>query len=693
MVQFGLIFPWVIVALLAAAYWSLRRKHAQVSGEAARVNRTLFRIRQAVDGASDAIGIGDMEGHSLYHNKAHETLFGYSVDELNAIPGGGVLFADPVVASAIHTAIRAGHSWAGEAEVRARDGRVVPCFVRADVVYDEKGRAVGIFGVFTDITERLRTQQQLDEQRQRLEFTLQSIGDAVITTDAAGRIVLMNPIAEQYTGKLSAHVVGHPLAEVLKLLDEHTRAPRPSSVLDLLRTGRESSRSADAFVLVGPGGSERLVAENAALIRLTSGEPLGAVVALRDVTRERRRAEESARTVKLESLGLLAGGIAHDFGNLLTAMVGHVAIAQSVPGLPEAAAKRLAELDRAVWRAKDITQQLFNFAKGGAPKKSVVNLPAVIREAANYAIGGTQVSLRCMLATDLYPVEADEGQIVQVINNLAVNAVQAMPHGGTLLIAAENYDPERDSQTPLRDGRWVRIAVTDTGTGIAPEHLAKIFEPFFTTKPKGTGLGLATCYAVVKRHGGQLRVESHAGHGTTFHIILPASPSARPVTLATALAASPLETAPAAPTTTVTANPFRVEIPARKTRGRILLMDDERLVREAVTLMLGLLDYDVVQATSGAEVLEKYAAALREGRRFSAVLLDLRVPEGMGGAETMRRLREMDPHACAIAASGYHDDPVLLEFRQHGFTGKLAKPFKMDELGASLKKLLEEPRG
>ena len=381
---------------MAVGLSRLRRlKAAQLRAEEdlASAGLTITRIRQAVECASDAIGIGDFAGHSFYHNQAHIKMFGYSVDELNAIPGEGILFADRHIAGEILASIRTGRSWTGETDVMAKDGRRIPALVRADIIRDERGTPVGIFGVFTDIT------------------------------------------------------------------------------------------------------------------------------------RERQRAAEEARGNTLESLGLMAGSIAHDFRNILSTILANVSLVQLEDNLGETVKNRLTGIERAVWRAKDVTEQLTIFAKGGTPTKKLVRLPPLIREAATFAMHNSNVELRFNLVDDLWEVEADEIQLLQVVNNLAVNAVQAMPGGGTLSITAENLMADPDHPDAAGHTRWVKLTVADTGVGIPPENITRIFEPFFTTKPKGTGLGLATCYAVISKHGGKLRVESVPGQGTTFHIQLPALPA------------------------------------------------------------------------------------------------------------------------------------------------------------------------
>ena len=644
------------LAGVAAASWALVAR-SRALRRAAGVQTTYDRLIKAVDSASDAIGIGDAEGNSIYHNRAHIALFGYTVEQLNAKPGGGVLFADPEVARAIFASIRARTSWVGETEILTREGRRIPTAVRADAIVGDDGRLLGIFGVFTDITERLRAERAIEEKRRELITTLRSISDAVITVDASCRVTLVNPSAEELLGRGADTVLGRALGELLVVADERTRSARRLPVEGLL--GHSSAhQAATTYLLLSPGAPERVIADNTALIRDAAGRTTGAVLALRDITRERRREVEEARASKLESLGLLAGGIAHDFGNLLTALIGNISILQMEPNLSPASVTRLETMDRIGWRARDLTQQLLIFAKGGTPEKKVIALGALFREAASFAVANTPVTLRFEVDPGLWPVSADEAQVIQVINNLAVNAVQAMPAGGSLVVSAANRSCDEESQSPVGSSRWIEVQVADTGPGISPENLEKIFEPFFTTKQKGTGLGLATCYSIIKSHGGRLRVDSQLGSGTTFSILLPA-----------------VEAPP----------PSESKADKRADMGRILIMDDDRQMRESVSLMLGLSGYESADAQDGEEAIRKYVAAREAGRPFDVVLLDLRVPVGMGGLEAVKKLAEIDPAVKAIASSGYPDDPAMLEFKANGFVACLPKPFKLDALRTALK--------
>ncbi|RXK54357.1 PAS domain S-box protein [Oleiharenicola lentus] len=393
--SFLTLLPWVLLpAALAAGFALGRRRSGRLRVQLAHTETMLRRISQAVESTSDAIGIGDMQGHSLYHNRAHLELFGYTVEELNAVPGDGVLFADKAVAQEILTAVKGGRSWSGETDVLTRTGKRVPAFVRADIIRDEAGRPVGIYGVFADITER------------------------------------------------------------------------------------------------------------------------------------RRRAEEQERTNRLESLGLMAGGIAHDFGNLMTVMSCNLSLAQDTPGLPLEVSPRLMEIDKVIHRACKLTEQLKTFAKGGDQERKLMRLPGLVREAARLAVTGSPVQVDDQLPGDLWPVEVDETQIGQVIHNIVLNAVQAMAGAGRVRLSAVNLEPGTEAGLPAGPA-WVKISLGDNGPGMPPEVLSRIFDPFFTTKEKGTGLGLATSHTIIEKHRGRLRVDSRPGAGTTFHLILPAAPRER----------------------------------------------------------------------------------------------------------------------------------------------------------------------
>jgi CheY-like chemotaxis protein len=357
---------------------------------------------------------------------------------------------------------------------------------------------------------------------------------------------------------------------------------------------------------------------------------------------------------------VLAGGVAHDFNNILAAVVGNLSLAMTTRR-PDLLHDVLADIEKATLRAQKLVGQLATFSRGGAPVRRTVRIARLIRDATVFALSGSNVTCEFSLAEDLSPVSVDEGQMGQVIDNLVINAKQAMPQGGTLRIGAANATVDaRDALARLsvRPGRYVRIVVEDRGTGIAKEHLPRIFDPYFTTKEKGTGLGLATTYAVVKRHDGHIGVESRVGVGTTFTIFLPAS-----------------DEAPA---------PVLEATPARAGQGRVLLMDDDEMILDATGRMLRHLGYAADCARSGQEAVSLYRAARDRGRPFDAVIMDLTIPAGMGGKDAFAALRELDPNVTAIVSSGYADEPVLADHRRHGFAGALPKPYTLRELGEVL---------
>jgi nitrogen-specific signal transduction histidine kinase/CheY-like chemotaxis protein len=382
---------------------------------------------------------------------------------------------------------------------------------------------------------------------------------------------------------------------------------------------------------------------------------VGVVLVFRDQTEQRRLEEEAQKVQRLESLGILAGGIAHDFNNLLTGISGNVSLARVTLPPSEPAVARLVEAEKAVVRARDLTQQLLTFSKGGAPVRKTASIGEVILDSVGFALTGSAARCEVSVPDDLWAVAVDEGQINQVLHNLILNADQAMPMGGVIRVKAENVDVGERHPYPVAPGRHVRITVEDTGTGIHPEHLPRIFDPYFTTKQKGSGLGLSISYSIIRRHSGYIFVKSELGAGTTFYLYLPASrPEAPRVP----------KTEPAIP----------------RGEGRVLVMDDEDIVASVAKAMLEHLGYQVEVTRDGAEAIEAWRRAHHGGKPFDALLMDLTVAGGMGGLEAVRRIRDEDPGVRAIVSSGYSSDPVMSQHERYGFCGVATKPYRIDEL-------------
>ncbi|MBT6231152.1 MAG: PAS domain S-box protein [Candidatus Scalindua sp.] len=412
---------------------------------------------------------------------------------------------------------------------------------------------------------------------------------------------------------------------------------------------------------------------------LINGERLR-VTAFRDITERKKMEEEIIKIQKLESLGVLAGGIAHDFNNNLQSIVSCVALAKTYANPEDEIYRKLEEAKNVVLQSKSLTQQLLTFSKGGEPVKNTISISKLIKYSANLALSGSNVRCELGIPDDLWSVEADKGQLSQVISNLIINAGQAMPEGGNIKVWAENINVVEKDQIPLQQGMCVKISVVDQGTGISQEHLQNIFDPYFTTKEMGSGLGLATAYSIIKKHEGYITVESEVGVGTTFRIYLPASSKE----IRGISAKSEEKRA-----ITALVDKKNEEKP-NVSKGKVLLMDDEALIRLFITQHIINLKYEVETAEDGAEAIGLYKRAMESDKPFDAVIMDLTIPGGMGGKETIERLLEIDPEVRAIVASGYADDPIMAEFNKYGFIGVLVKPYEIDELDEVLQKVIKE---
>ena len=550
------------------------------------------------------------------------------------------------------------------------DGTVLPMDLQASRVSWDRAEAIIV--TLRDVSERLRAEGRIAQEKEQLAVTLRSIGEGVITTDTRGRISLLNGVAEQLTGWGQGEAVGRQVGEVLQIFCGPGENSCAGQIQEVLHTG-ETVELTRQVTLRARDGRPYAVALTAAPIRGGSGRITGIVTIVRDITSEQKVEEELQKASKLESVALLAGGIAHDFNNILTAIMGHLSLARSnAARAPQA----LATIQQACVYASDLTRQLLTFAKGTPPKRRVEAVTALVRESVEFALHGSHLRCQFRLAPDLWLTELDRGQINQVINNLVINAVQASPEGGVLDVSAENVVVSRERLVAtLRAGDYVRISIRDHGSGIAPENLARIFDPYFTTKSAGSGLGLATVYSIIRKHDGLIQAESTVGEGTAFHIYLPAA-GVRPAV-------------PAAGPGVTAAGANGKGLPnGAMAQGRILFMDDEIVLQELVGAMLEYLGYEVGLAADGESALRQFGAARQAGRPFSAVILDLTVPGGMGGFETLQRLRVLDPDVRAIVSSGYSNDAIIANHRAHGFSAAIAKPYQMTELSEVIRQVL-----
>ncbi len=393
---------------------------------------------------------------------------------------------------------------------------------------------------------------------------------------------------------------------------------------------------------------------------------------IRDITDRKKFEEAFIKSQKIESLGTLAGGIAHDFNNLLAAILGNSGLVEILLKSKNhnKAIKANNQIRKATIRAKDLSQQLLTFAKGGKPIKKITKINTLIKDSLKLSISGSAVKYRCSVPNDLWPVEVDEGQINQVINNIIINAIHAMSNSGRIRVVAkniDNIDGEKKSTVNLEDGSYyIKVSIIDNGIGIKPTVINKIFDPYFTTKETGNGLGLATSYAIINKHSGVLTVESEVNVGTKFHIYLPAFPDE---------------------IVGKTENLENLPLVSSYT-GNILVMDDDKKIRDMFENMLSFIGYKVVSVKDGAEALSSYIDAKEKNEAFNVVIIDLTIQGGMGGKECIEKLLDFDPQVKAILCTAYPNNELVGCFEGHGFKGVLIKPFQIKEVNEFLQRLI-----
>ena len=508
--------------------------------------------------------------------------------------------------------------------------------------------------IIANALDRKWKQEALQEAEERWRSIADQSPDFILLLDPQGKILYINrtvtgltredvviTLAFGYLSEKDLHQVREIFRQVL-----HTAEPQ---TFDVEYKGNDNI---NRFIesRVGP------------VVR--AGRVVALIVRATDVTEQKRLEEEIVKIQKLESLGILAGGIAHDFNNILSSILTNISMIKMYGEHDGEIAKMITDAEKGCFRATSLTQQMLTFARGGMPVKKTLSIPGLIRESADFALSGSNSRCEYQIPENLWLMEADEGQIGQAINNLVINADQAMPEGGIITIRTENVTLESGHALPLEKGDYVKTSVTDQGTGIPDKHRSRIFDPFFTTKQKGSGLGLTTCFSIVNRHGGYLGMDSEVGVGTSFHVYLPASKK---------MLKAKKEKKAKPPTG----------------KGRVLVVDDEGFVRRSLVKVLKRLGYHAASARDGAEGVRLYKKAMKAGNPFDAVIMDLTIPGGVGGKEAVKRLKKADPHATVIVSSGYSNDPVMANYQEHGFKGVMAKPYKIEDLANTIKRALE----
>jgi len=525
------------------------------------------------------------------------------------------------------------------------------------------GNIETVLSITRDITDRRMAEEVLRKTKEQYQKLVEQLPDAIIIHHEH-QVVFANTVAAKLLGVEGPdELIGQ---SILKYL--------PEDYWDIVKTlNKKVAEEGSVMPLMEQkiihSGKEIIDIEVTSIPITYQGRP-EVLSVIRDITERKRMETEMQKTGKLESIGILAGGIAHDFNNILTIILGNISLSKFLIKKDHKVFKKLLEIEKASMQAKELTQQLHTFAKGGEPMKKTVSLKELVRDAVTFSLSGSNVRSEFDFTDSILKAEVDEGQIRQVINNLILNAVQAMPDGGIIKVRANNIVVGSDgleNYLPLPYGNYVEITVEDRGVGIEERYMQKIFDPFFTTKETGTGLGLTISYSIVKKHGGYISVDSCPGEGSRFRIYLPAS--------------------------------FQENKEEKKEKnvyyggqGKVLVMDDEKKIRDVAGEMLSVLGYESDFARDGAEALDMYIQNLEEGKPFDLVIMDLTIPGGMGGKETIKRLLKIDPKVKAIVSSGYSNDPVMSYYREYGFSGVVSKPYKIEELAEVISKFLHSKR-
>jgi PAS domain S-box-containing protein len=535
-----------------------------------------------------------------------------------------------------------------------------------------------------EIAQRKQSDTERTSNEERLSLfaaAVEGAAEGISILDTQGRIVYCNTAAAGQLGRTPAEIIGQNIRQMYR-----DRALLETAVLPaLLSTGRWSGEIHD----FDRTGKPILLWLTASLVRNPEGRAIAMIGLTRDLADQKKLEDEHVRTQKIESVGVLAGGLAHDFNNLLTIILGNLDLARLFAGTNPDVAEALDHAAEAALRAGDLTRQLITFSKGGQPVKRVGSIARMLRETVLFAASGSNIACELAISENLPLVDFDEGQMRQVIHNFVQNAREAMPGGGTLKVGAGAILLARGEIVALPAGRYLRLEFTDHGTGIAQEHLNLIFDPYFSTKEmgpvKGRGLGLAVSYSIVHNHGGTITAVSVIGKGTTIAVYLPESTRAAEEEEEDSDEPEPAwEVNESANSRELAPEPLPVE-PAR---GRVLIMDDEPLVLEMAGAAVRRLGYAATLSRSGAEAIVQYQIGLDSGRRFDAVILDLTVPGGIGGPETVARLRQIDPGVRAALSSGYTDHPAVTDWASAGFAAFIAKPYSLKAFEDLLAKLV-----
>lgn len=624
-------------------------------------------LRITLDSIGDAVIATDSDGRVSRMNPLAQTLTGWSIEEAYLKPLTEVF----VIVNAhtrqpafnpVNHVLTTGQivGLANDTLLLGKDGKERQIADSAAPIQEGDGAISGVILVFRDVSDEYRIRCSMERTNALLTAVVEQAHIPIALASAdQGQILMINEACLAFLGICREDAMEEKVADFARLWSNCTSGGMPLTVEKnpLVQSLQGGATQGLEITITSADGLQRHAIAEGVPIRNDEGMVIAGLLFLIDTTERRAMEEERRKMQRLESIGTLAGGIAHDFNNILMGIFGGIELAKLTLPPDHESYRYIETAHQSLDRATHLTNQLLTFAKGGEPMLEAVRLPSLLRESVHFNLTGSNIKAHFDVAPDLLPIHADKGQISHVLANLIINAKQAMPNGGNLFIAAENVvgGPEHSAITQRSD--WVRLTIRDEGIGMTEKVREKIFDPYFTTKQSGSGLGLAIVHSIITKHKARIQVDSTPDVGTTFTLYLPADKN-------TYFASESWNSSD--------------DVPYK--RGRVLIMDDEGMIRDIASEMLTMLGFEADEAISGEEALEKYAVAVKAGQPYVCVIMDLTIPGGMGGKEAIAALLSRFPDAVAVVASGYSNDPVMADYAAYGFKGRLIKPFQIKQL-------------
>lgn len=602
----------------------------------------------------------DNDGNCVYANEAWLLMAGMTFDEAKGLGWLKGLYSEDRerIRQGWYDTVKAKGHWSDEYRLVNKEGKTTWVYGEATPIYGNDDTITGYLGLNIDINERKQAEDALKASEQRnkdaynfLQLVLETIPVRLFWKDLDSHFLGCNQLFAQDAGfNSSEELIGRD--DYALGWKEQAEQYRKDD-LDVMTSGKPKLKYEESQTT--PDGRHITLLTSKVPIRDANNIVIGLLGAYDDISQQKQMENEILRTQKLESLGCLAGGIAHNFNNSLMAIMGNISLAKMDCSASSESYERLTHAETACMEAKEFSQQLLVFSKGGSPVRKPTLINDLITTHCQLALSGAKATCIPNISDDLWKINADKGQIGQVLTSLLVNADQAMPDGGMIKLNCENIIIGDDHALPLKSGNYVKVSIIDQGTGIKKEHIDRVFDPYFSTKESGTGIGLAAAYAIIKKHEGYINVESTSDSGTVLSFYIPASSSSV--------------------TTIEKGEPLII-----KGKGRVLVMDDNDIVLDAVGMMLEFLGYEVESAEDGGKAINLYEKAMQSGSPFDLVLMDLIVPCGIGGEEATQKILSIDPNAKVVVSSGYSNDPIMANHKSYGFCGVLKKPYRLDEL-------------